>query len=535
MTPSPTYKILIPTAGVGPNLGGITEFTNKALIKVGKKPTLSYIIEAHPKGTPFVITIGHYGDQVRDFVRLAYPDLDVTFIEIDTYQGKGSSLAYSMLKAQEVLQCPFIYQAGDTIVLDAVPPPTENWIAGYRGEGSSQYSSFDVVDGQVQQVYDKGTLTPDFLHIGLVGIKDYQIFWKELTDLYAKHRENEGLGDIHAIKRMVDGDTPFIVHEVHKWYDVGNVDSLNRVRAEIPDSFQVLDKLEEGIFLFDSFVVKFFHNEKHVQQRVARGKLLGSLVPAIEATAKNFYRYRYVPGKLFSSIANPHNFRTFLEWAEQKLWKEVREVSKKEFTDVCLDFFQTKTIERIQKFLQTRGVDDATTNINEEVVPPVMEILKQVDFGWLARAKQSQFHGDLVLDNIIQTENGFCLLDWRQNFGGLLKAGDRYYDFAKLNHNLTVNHAIINKNQFTINIHGETVSCDILRRENLVECQRALFDFLAKHDYDAKKVRVLTAIIWLNMSPLHHHPFDLFLFYFGKLNLWRALQKYEAAPSPRNT
>ena len=61
-----------------------------------------------------------------------------------------------------------------------------------------------------------------------------------------------------------------------------------------------------------------------------------------------------------------------------------------------------------------------------------------IDFEWLSQAKQHQFHGDFILDNIIKTKNGYSLLDWRQDFSGLLRAGDMYYDLAKLNHNLTV-------------------------------------------------------------------------------------------------
>ncbi len=110
-------------------------------------------------------------------------------------------------------------------------------------------------------------------------------------------------------------------------------------------------------------------------------------------------------------------------------------------------------------------------------------------------------------------------------FCGLLESGDMYYDLAKLNHNLTVNHGIINDNLFTIDINKHDINCDILRKENLVQCQKILFEFIKDNKLNEKKVKILTAIIWLNMSPLHHHPFDLFLFYFGKLNLWRELQK----------
>ena len=155
----------------------------------------------------------------------------------------------------------------------------------------------------------------------------------------------------------------------------------------------------------------------------------------------------------------------------------------------------------------------------------VAELLSKVDFDWLTSTKQSRFHGDLVLDNIIRTPGGYCLLDWRQNFGGLLQAGDMYYDLGKLNHNLTVNHDIIDANLFTIEDSNGNVTCDIMRPHKLVLCQEILHQFILEHGYDLKKVKILTTIIWLNMSPLHHHPFDLFLFYFGKLNLWKVLNQ----------
>lgn len=97
--------------------------------------------------------------------------------------------------------------------------------------------------------------------------------------------------------------------------------------------------------------------------------------------------------------------------------------------------------------------------------------------------------------------------------------------FAKLNHNLVVNHDIVHRNLFSVKVGDNGVECDILRKDNLARCQDVLFDFLKKEGYDANKVKVLTALIWLNMSPLHHYPFNLFLYYFGKLNLWRTLKE----------
>src|SRR3989344_3448523 len=108
------YKVLITTSGLGQRLGELTKYTNKSLVRVGKKPALSYIIESYPKNIPIVMTVGVFGGQVRDFVRLAYPDRIIEFID-DQYDPELSSLGYSMLKARENLQCPFIYHACDTI------------------------------------------------------------------------------------------------------------------------------------------------------------------------------------------------------------------------------------------------------------------------------------------------------------------------------------------------------------------------------------------------------------------------------------
>ena len=46
-----------------------------------------------------------------------------------------------------------------------------------------------------------------------------------------------------------------------------------------------------------------------------------------------------------------------------------------------------------------------------------------------------------------------------------------------------------------------------------------------RKDFSLNKIEILRALIWINMSPLHHHPFDSFLFYFGKYNLFKSLNE----------
>src|SRR3989338_3775793 len=213
------YKVLITTSGTGSRLGDLTKYTNKGLVRIGKKPVLSYIIETYPKNTEFVITLGYFGNQVRDFLGLAYPDKKFTFVNVDKYEGAGSSLGYSMLKAEKYLRCPFIYHASDTIITESVPAPSHNWSGGFKGEGSSNYASFDTLNGRIQQIYYKGeSISPDFLHIGLVGIKNYDKFWSAMKVLYKKNPNDSTLGDVGAINKMLKDLKNGMILEMWKHY-----------------------------------------------------------------------------------------------------------------------------------------------------------------------------------------------------------------------------------------------------------------------------------------------------------------------------
>ena len=74
------YKVLLLTSGVGSRLGNITQYTNKALIRIGKKPAICHIIDYYPKDVEFVITLGYFGKQVKEFLELVYPNRKFNFV-----------------------------------------------------------------------------------------------------------------------------------------------------------------------------------------------------------------------------------------------------------------------------------------------------------------------------------------------------------------------------------------------------------------------------------------------------------------------
>lgn len=518
------YKVLLTTSGIGSRLGEITKYTNKALVRIGDKPSISHIIDSYPLEYCFVVTLGYFGNHVKDYLQIAHPERLFEFVNVDKYEGDGSSLLYSMLCAKKSLQEPFIFHACDTIVEKQLNPPNFNWVAGYKGKGSSNYASISTVGDIISEMHYKGFINCDYLHVGIVGVNDFNEFWHTAEELLLKNPKDTTLGDVDVLKILVKKNN-YKIHKIVKWHDIGNIDSLEIARAIFKDNnFHVLDKLAESIFKIDKNVIKFFSDSKTLNDRVKRVSYLNNTVPEMLAIKNNFYKYAYVDGELFSKVANRSNFIEIVKWAEKNLWLKV-EVDLNSFTEKCHDFYILKTKKRVNEFLYKKSIIDSETIINGESVPKIEILLSKIDELILCDGTPTNFHGDFILDNIIKiSENEFKLIDWRQDFANNIEAGDMYYDLAKLAHNLVVNHEIIDNNEFEviINSKGE-IKLNIHRLQTLVDCENIYFEYLKSNGYNVEKVKLLRAIIWLNMSPLHHHPFDNFLFYFGKYELHRLI------------
>jgi dTDP-glucose pyrophosphorylase len=199
------YKVLITTSGFGERLKPYTEFWNKSLILIGKKPVISYIIDRYPKDIEIVVTTRYLGWQVKDFLLQAYPDRKFTFSEEPQEPPADTkfSLGSSMLFAKEYLQCPFIFHAGDTIINEPIPAPDKNWSFGFPATDSTHYTTFDIVDGKIPKINEKGAAKFQLAHIGLIGIKDYQLFWQCLEELYKKDPTDTVLNDTRATPEVI--------------------------------------------------------------------------------------------------------------------------------------------------------------------------------------------------------------------------------------------------------------------------------------------------------------------------------------------
>jgi NDP-sugar pyrophosphorylase family protein len=515
------YKVLIPSAGLGTRLGESSKNLNKALVSVDNKPVISHVIEKFSEDVEIIVAVGHKGDLLKDYLSLAHPDRKIVCVDVDCYHGRKSGLGYSILKCEEYLQCPFIFISNDTLVVEDIPAPDINWIAYSSAKNTDQYRSIQLDSKSiVKKIYEKDEGPVGRPYIGLSGINDYKSFWNFMRTGITKG--SIAIGESYALRKMLSKNIEIGAKEF-TWYDTGTIENLKKARKAFArkNSPNILEKSDEAIWFVQDRVIKYSIDQEFIFNRVKRSLSLNEYVPEIIDYKKNMYSYKHVNGHTMSNSLNAKIFKEFLEWSK-KFWilKDLSDDQKQKFRECCLRFYKDKTYKRVKQYFNRFSYTDSEEIINGIKTPKLYKLLDKINWDSLSTGVPTRYHGDFHFENILVAENGdFILLDWRQDFGGLEEYGDIYYDLSKLLHGSIVPHEMIGKDLFTIDKDADIIKFDILRRHKLIECERIFEDFIYDEGYDLTKVRLLTALIFLNIAPLHHYPYSEFLFYLGKYQL----------------
>ena len=508
--------VLITTSGIGERLGNITKYTNKSLVKVGDKYAICYIIECYDKQTEYIITIGYYGNYVKEFLLLAYPDRNFTFVTIDKYCGLGSSLGYSLLQAKPYINKPFIFHCCDAVIINNLEfVLNENTLYVCNYNNSIQYTNITGQNNNVNQINNKGAIDFDYIYIGICYIHNFNEFWENLQTLYINNANNSQLSDVDSFKLMLNNNIKFKYKVINNWHDTGNINSYNNLLQVIKPTYVVLEKNYESLCFIENKVIKFINDENINNKRIIRGNNLFPLVPKIYNSGKNFIIMELINGKLVSDIYQYNIIYKLLIWAKINLWINT-DINDK-YIDCCNRFYIKKTIDRIQSL---PFLNDEKQIINGLNCINAIDIIRNIPINILTTNIFTQFHGDFILDNIIYTDNdNFKLIDWRHEFDNQLEYGDKYYDLAKLRHNIIFNHKNITNKLFTIKIENDNVIVDLKCNYLLLQQLDDFDKFVIENKYNLYKIKILTSIIWLNMAPLYDGDLRFFLFYFGKYNL----------------
>ncbi len=222
-----SYKVFIPSAGIGSRLGEFTKDKNKSLVKVAGRETLRYIVEKFPENIEIVIALGYKGEQIKSFLESNYVHRKFTFVEIDNFDGPGSGLGYTMLQCKNYLQCPFIFISNDTIVLEEIPEPDTNFLGYSTERDTTQFRSLKLNGDKILELYEKGFMGDVLPYIGVAGIKDFEEFWRVLENNKEEFmRIGESAGIRHMLRKNIVFRGIFF-----NWFDIGNLHDLNRTET----------------------------------------------------------------------------------------------------------------------------------------------------------------------------------------------------------------------------------------------------------------------------------------------------------------
>jgi len=526
------FRVCILTAGKGSRLGNRTTYFNKALLKVGDKAVISHTIDAFPKDVEFVIALGYHGDIVKQYLQLAHPDNKFIFVEIDKYSVPGSGPGYALQKCREYLQVPFYFVSCDSIIgwkdqgKELNLGGGDNWaaVAKIKPELKHLYCTVEHDGFNVTKIFDKSPDGTDLAYTGVAFIRNTWCFWNEMDKAQTTVDD-----EIQVAPSLLLFD--HVCPQTTQWWDTGLDEGLEAARQHF-GGLDNLDKLDEELYFVDNHVVKYFHNESMVTSRVARAGYLGTTIPKIVGSSKNFYKYEFLNGKDMFRVDNQDELiEPLLKFTKVNLWNniELNSYEKLIFRDVCSDFYYKKTISRLNKLYDKLNIVDKEELINGDMVPKLEDLFKKIDWDELTEGVPSNFHGDYNLSNILIEERKafrtFKFLDWRQDFGGLIQYGDRYYDFAKMYHSFLLPHPSVKNHKFAIMERDGLIDTWIDIPSALSTARDKFEKFIKDEGYNFKKVEKLTAIVLLNMSPLHEPPLDRYLFYYGKWLLYKLLNE----------
>ena len=521
-------RVIIPTAGTGSRLFEKTKFINKSLIDIGNKPAISHIIDMFPKNTEFVIALGHKGALVKEYLSLAYPKKTFFFKYIDPYVGKNSGLGVTLLQCKKFLQRPFLFISCDSIIPHKIKKLDTNWVGYSTCKDISNYRSLKIKKKLVEEFYEKNKgYKSNSVYIGLAGIKDYKIFWSELSNNKKKAKiEGEVLG-----LKGISKKNPIKARKFN-WKDTGNLNSYKIAKSKYSNKNQpnILEKQNESIWFHKNFVIKFSNDLKFISKRIERSKIINRFVPKILSFGKNMYKYRYVNGIVLSSILSIHLFKRLL-FKLKKFWiiKKLDNRKAKAFNKNCYKFYYLKSLKRIDMFYSESKKFDKNNKINGIRIPKLSQLINKINWKHISEGLPGRFHGDLHFENIIfdKINKKFTFLDWRQDFENDIRVGDIYYDLAKLMHGIIVSHEEVNKNRFKISWKKNIINFSIVQskahKASLIYYEK----WLKNNNYSISKVRIITSLIFLNIAPLHHHPYSLFLHALGKYMLFEELEKID--------
>jgi CTP:phosphocholine cytidylyltransferase-like protein/thiamine kinase-like enzyme len=504
--------VIIPTAGLGSRMGNYTKHLNKALLPYKDKPVLAHIIDNFPKDSKFIIPVGYLKEQIIDFCKVAYNDRNIEFIHVDDWTSDKSGTGYTLLQCKDAISSPFWYVPCDTYfdqtIVDTVRNKDCYFVKTVPEQDTHLYTMFNKNNSfYIQDIkFKEATPATWAAFTGLMYINDYVDFFSRL----GQSNSNEFIGII-----KLGSDTATL----STWLDFGSP-TIYQTELSKSQKFDFTKK-DEVTYICNNRVVKWWLDSTVAKKKYDKVLANPHVFPDNCSHSGNYMAYDFFPGKTLYEFNNPVAFGELLNWLETSVWHDC----EADIYQASMEFYKTKSLARINKFLEKYPALPSVNNVDGVDVKCYNYYLDKIDWEYFATVTRPGFlHGDLQFDNIVISDSGeFKIIDWRHEFAGIVDFGDIYYDLAKMSGGLIINYANIKNHNFNIEIDNSSVTLSIPNVDHITVYQERLKKYILDNNLDYNKVQQLIPIIFWNMSPLHTAPFDLFLWYLG-IKLFQELE-----------
>lgn len=222
--------VILPVAGFGTRLRPHTWSKPKPLVTVAGKAMMAHVLDRVMPINPdkLVFITGYLGDQIEEWARENYPDVELAFVEQPEMLGQSDAIYRTRehVENDALMLFPDALFEADFSVLenqDADGVAFTKYV-----EDPSAYGVALTENGKVTKLIEKPS--EPISHDALIGI----YYFRKMDDLYAaiEQQMKQGLktkGEYFiadAIQIMIDNGAVFETEQIDVWEDCGNAEAL---------------------------------------------------------------------------------------------------------------------------------------------------------------------------------------------------------------------------------------------------------------------------------------------------------------------
>lgn len=221
---------IIPVAGKGTRMRPLTWSIPKVLIRLAGNTMLGHIIDGLVDSGVDHITliVGYLGDEIVNWTRKNYPDIEVDFAFQEKMDGLASAINLASPMADDR---PTLVVLGDTLFsadLTKAFSKDRNMIAVRRVEDPRRFGVVVMQGDRVVKLVEKPSeFVSDMAIVGIYGFQSGSILMEATERLVRSGRKTRGEYQLtDAMQMMLDEGHTFGAFQVDGWYDCGKPETV---------------------------------------------------------------------------------------------------------------------------------------------------------------------------------------------------------------------------------------------------------------------------------------------------------------------